>query len=118
MQKLILAAAVAAGLAAAGTPTWAQAPIEKEAPTATKLNLTLEQRHTIKELMKDSKIEKAPADVHLAVGAKVPESLKLHEMPSEIGAKVSQVKTHLVVLQGTEVVIVEPKDRTVADIID
>jgi len=115
----IVAIAAAAVLIPPATNTWAQAPIERQTPPQTSpVNLTLEQRHVIKELIKDSKIANAPADIHLAVGAKVPESVKAQPMPQEIGAKVSQVKSHLVFLQGMQVVIVDPKDKTVVDVID
>jgi hypothetical protein len=39
-------------------------------------------------------------------------------MPAEVGAKVSQIKTHLFFVQGGRVVIVDPKDNKIVDVID
>src|SRR3954452_8855832 len=72
-----------------------QAPIEREAPPSKTSNLTLEQHHIIKEFIKDSKVENAPADIRVAVGDTVPQSIQLHPMPAEVGAKLSQIKSHL-----------------------
>jgi hypothetical protein len=116
MQKLTTA--IAASLFFVPAVTWGQAPIEREAPTTRTSNLTLEQRHVIKEIIKDSKTENAPADIQVAVGDMVPKSLHLQLMPAEVGAKVSQIKTHLFFVQGARVVIVDPKDNKIIDIID
>jgi len=118
MRKLI-ASATAAVFIATAPIAWGQAPIEKEAaPQSTKINLTLEQRHVIKELLKDSGIVSASADLHLAVGGKLPESINAYPVPADVGAKVSQIKSHLVLLQGGQIFIIDPKDKTVVDVIE
>jgi hypothetical protein len=118
MQKLLVVAAVAASLFFVPGITWGQAPIEREAPTTRTSNLTLEQRHVIKEIIKDSKTENAPADIQVVVGDTVPNSIHLQLMPAEVGAKVSQIKTHLFFVQGARVIIVDPKDNKIIDVID
>jgi hypothetical protein len=72
----------------------------------------------LKEMIKDSKIESAPANIQVAVGDTVPQSIHLQLMPAEIGAKVSQIKTHLFFVQAGRVVIVDPKDNKIIDVID
>jgi hypothetical protein len=120
MRKIFMMAAAAASLLLMSPVTWGQAPVEKEAPVVTsKINLSLEQRHTIKEIIKDMKIEKAPADAHIgAIGDTVPKSVHVIPMPADVGAKVSAVKNHLVVLQDSKVIVVDPKDNAIVDIID
>jgi hypothetical protein len=82
------------------------------------INLTLEQRHVIKELMKDIKVEKAPADTQVTVGAEVPTKVSLQPMPQEIGQKVPQVKTHMFFVTPDKVVIVDPKDNKIAEVLE
>jgi hypothetical protein len=118
MHKLIITTAAAASLLVMPPAAWGQTPIEQEAPITRTTNLTLEQRHVIKEMIKDSKIENAPADIQVAVGDTVPESIHLQLMPAEVGAKISQIKTHLFFVQGARVIIVDPKDNKIIDVID
>jgi len=94
-----------------------QAPIEREAGTTRTSNLTLEQHHILKEIIKDSKIENAPANIQVAVGDTVPRSIPLHPMPAAAGEKLSQIKSHLLFVQGERVFIVDPKDNKIIDII-
>jgi hypothetical protein len=118
MQKLFVTTAITASLFFVPAIAWGQAPIEREAPTTRTSNLTLEQRHVIKEIIKDNKTENTPADIQVAVGETVPKSIQLQLMPAEVGAKVSQIKTHLFFVQGARVIIVDPKDNKIVDVID
>src|SRR6516162_1157507 len=82
---------------------------------APKLNLTLEQRHTIKEFVKDMKAD--AADVQAAIGEPIPPGINPRPMPSDVGQKVPQVKSHRFFLTAQQIVIVDPKDNKVADVI-
>jgi Protein of unknown function (DUF1236) len=84
------------------------------APTS-KLNLTLEQRHTIREFVKDMKAD--AADAKAEVGEPIPQGIMPRPMPSEVGQKVPQVKSHRFFLTAQQIVIVDPKDNKVADVI-
>jgi len=84
------------------------------APTP-KLNLTLEQRHTIKEFVKDMKAD--AADVQAAIGEPIPPGINPRPMPSDVSQKVPQVKSHRFFLTAQQIVIVDPKDNKVADVI-
>jgi hypothetical protein len=97
------------------TPVQAQTPA---VPTQSKINLTLEQRRNIKELIKDLGVPSAPANVDTAVGATVPASIKLTPMPADVAAKVPQVKSHLFFIQSTKVIIVDPKENKIVDAIE
>src|SRR5207244_8413660 len=75
------------------TAAYAQTPAPDETVATTKLNLTLEQRHVIKEVIKDMKVPPAAISVR-AVGDAVPQDAASQPMPNDIGRKVPQVKTH------------------------
>jgi hypothetical protein len=100
--------------AVAQAQTAPQQPQDVLAP-APKLNLTLEQRHTIKEFAKDMKAD--AADVAAEVGEPIPQGITPRPMPSEVGQKVPQVKSHRFFLTAQQIVIVDPKDNKVADVI-
>jgi len=112
MPRAATSVALALLLWCIGSSALAQEPVLP----APKLNLTLEQRHVIKELIKDVKPQSSGA-FHPAVGDTVSEDVNLKPMPSEVAAKVPQVKTHRFFIADDEIVIVDPKDKKVADII-
>jgi hypothetical protein len=112
-----ITAALVLILSCASSVTPAQTPAQEPAVISPKLNLTLEQRHVIREIIKDIKIEPAAAEIRVAVGEKVPQDVKLQPMPSEVARKVPQVKTHRFFVTGGQIVIVDPKDNVVAEVI-
>jgi hypothetical protein len=91
---------------------------QQDAVGGTKLNLTMEQRYTIKEIVKGLKVEKDRSNAQVAVGKVVPKSIHMQPMPVEIAAKVLPIKSHLFFLKGDKVVIVDPKDNRVVEVID
>ena len=92
-----------------------QTPSQDVLAPAPKLNLTLEQRHTIKEFVKDMKAD--AADVQATIGEPIPPGITPRPMPSDVGQKVPQVKAHRFFLTAQQIVIVDPKDNKVADVI-
>jgi hypothetical protein len=117
MHKSSRIAALVAALSWGHSGLHAQAPVQEPAVVTPKLNLTLEQRHVIKEFIKDVKDEQAAPAVPPAIGEIVPQNVSLRPMPAEVGAKVPQVKTHNFFVAAGQVFIVDPKDKTVADVI-
>jgi uncharacterized protein DUF1236 len=118
---MALALTAASGIGASvlaqtpATPTQQQAPA---APVQPKINLTLEQRHTIKEIIKDLNVPSAPNNVETTAGATVPATVKLNPMPADVSQKVPQIKSHLFFVEDGKVVIVDPKENKVVDAID
>jgi len=111
-KSMAFALAVAwLGLCAPGA---AQAPGEPVA-TQPKINLTLEQRFTIKELIKDLNVPPAPPNTETSVGATVPSAVKLNPMPAEVANKVPQVKSHVFFVADGKIVIVDPKENKIVD---
>jgi len=47
----------------------------------------------------------------------IPQGITPRPMPSEVGQKVPQVKSHRFFLTAQQIVIVDPKDNKVADVI-
>jgi hypothetical protein len=118
MHKAWITAAMALmlSLVAAAAPAQIapQQPHDALAP-GPKLNLTLEQRHTIRELVKDMKVD--AADMKAEIGEPIPQGMTPRPMPSEVAQKVPQVKSHRFILTEQQIVIVDPKDNKVADVI-
>ena len=92
-------------------------PVPAPTVTSPKLSLTLEQRHTIREFIKDLKLAPTPSDVPVALGEPAPANASAQPMPPEIAQKVPQVKSHKLFVTSEEIVIVDPKDNVVADIV-
>jgi hypothetical protein len=127
MHKASIGVAVALMLSCTGTIAYSQvppqqsplpqAPAQDELVPTPKINLTLEQRHTIREFIKDIKADAASANVQAAVGEPVPQGINPKPMPTEVGQKVPQVKAHRFFLTAQQIVIVDPKDNKVAEVI-
>ena len=88
-------------------------------PQLRTINLTQEQRFMIKENVKDLALSKAPKDAPETIGDPVPASIVLHALPSEVGLKVSQIRSHMFFIKddNNAIVLVSPNDRRVADVI-
>jgi hypothetical protein len=99
------------------TVAQAQAPAPTETVTTPRLNLTLEQRHVIKEVIKDMKVAPAATSVR-EIGDAIPQDAAAQPMPNDIGRKVPQVKTHRFLLTAERILIVDPKDNKVAEVIE
>ena len=82
-----------------------------------KLNLTAEQRYTIREIIKDVKDKPTSSSAAPAVGDPSPQGIEARPIPSEVAAKVPQVKSHKFFVAKDQIVIVDPKDNTVAELI-
>jgi hypothetical protein len=116
-RSCLPAAAIVAVLAA--FPAHAQAPIEKERPgAASTVKLTLEQRHVIRELVRELKTKSATVEGKLTAGDAVPKGVESQPMPPLVGSKVPQVKAHRFFVTGEQIAIVDPKVNTIVEVID
>jgi hypothetical protein len=117
----IFSVTFALGFLGTGAAVRAQAPAPAQAPAVPqqpKVNLSLEQRHVIKELIKDLNVSPAVENIETAVGATVPTTIKLNPMPQAVADKVPQIKSHLFFIEGGKVVIVDPKENKIVDAIE
>ena len=117
MSRLLVTVAAAAILSVSSA-AHAQTPQQQELAQAPGVNLTLEQRHVIKELIKDLKIEPTKTAVQPAVGDVLPAGVTPQPMPDDVGRKVPQVKAHRFVITADQIIIVDPKDNKVAELIE
>ena len=109
--------------ALAVSPAVAQAPGPAPLPRGETVNLTMEQRHIIKEIIiKDMKSpppsQDQAAKVPTEVGAVVPPGIAVQPMPVEVAAKVPQLKTHSFLVKDDKVVVIDSKDNKVAALIE
>jgi hypothetical protein len=96
----------------------AQLPTDPPVSTKRSVNLNEEDRHTIREIvLKDRKVQKTPENTKITIGEAVPQGVSLQPMPDDVTRKVPQLKNNTYFVMGEEVVIVEPKDNTVAEIV-
>src|SRR5712691_6068796 len=115
----VIATAAIASLLSVGSIAVGQAQTLQQRPiVSSTLNLTMEQRHIIKEIIKGLKIENEPKKIQIRIGQVIPKTVLLRAMPVDISEKVSQVKNHLFFLKNDQIVLVDPKDNKVVDVID
>jgi len=85
---------------------------------AAQLNLTSAQKQTISRGVASEKGQTAPSGFQAKLGEKVPQSLSMHQLPSSVTSQVSAAKEYeYAKLQNNEVLLIDPKDRQVAEII-
>ena len=100
--------AVVVAMLAAGD-AWAQ---------MARIKLTAEDTHTIKEIvLKEMKAPKVAVGDY-KIGDHAPEGAQLHAFPPLVADKVSAIKSHRFFVSGEKVFVVDPKDNTIAEIIE
>jgi hypothetical protein len=86
--------------------------------SAAELNLTAAQKQTIVQSVQSEKGQPAPAGFLSKVGASMPQSVSLRQLPSSVAAQIPGAKDlQYVKLETNEILLIEPKDRRVAGII-
>jgi hypothetical protein len=94
---------------------WLGAAAAAQTPT---VRLTAEDTHTIKEIvLKESGFPRTDA-ADYKVGDPVPAAVALQSFPSILAEKISATKSHKFFLSGNKVVVVDPKDNKVAEVIE
>jgi hypothetical protein len=111
--------AIAVALIVMGTSVRTQTPaVPAAVPSQPKVNLTLEQRHVIKEIIKDLNVSPPAQRLDTSIGATVPPAITLNPMPQVVAEKVPQVKSHLFFVEDGKVIIVDPKENKIVDAIE
>ena len=118
MRRFSLALASAAALLVFSSLAPGQTPTSPPAASQSTVKLTMEQEHVIKELLKELKVEPQQAAVSETVGAAVPSTIKLQPIPDQVGQRVPQIKSHLFFIKCERVYLVDPKDNSIAEVID
>jgi hypothetical protein len=85
---------------------------------AGQLNLTSTQQQTIYQGLSSEKGQTAPSSFQAKLGAKVPDQLAMHQLPSSVTNQIPAAKGFdFAKLANNEVVLIDPKDRQVAEVI-
>jgi len=97
----------------------AQAPATEPVLAKRTINLTEQDRHTIREIvLKDSKVAPDTRPVKIEIGDEVPKEITTYEFPELAGNKISALKSHRYFIKDGGVVIVSGgSDARVADIV-
>jgi hypothetical protein len=86
--------------------------------TAAQLNLTDQQKQNIMQSVQSETGQRAPAGFQPKVGATVPSTMLLHQLPASVVTQVPGAKDlQYTKLDTNEVLLIDPKDGRVADII-
>jgi len=117
-SRAMCAALAAAIMLAASSSAHAQAPRRESPVFAAKLNLSMEQRHIIMEFIKSRNTGNEPGNVSTTVGQTVPKTVQLQAMPADVGQKVSQVRNYSYFIKNNKIVLVDPKDNKIAEVIE
>jgi hypothetical protein len=119
VASLPFVAATAAVLTLA-LPVEAQMPKQNQVEKGQdSVNLTMEQRHIIKEIiLKDMKTAPQAANAPMTVGSTVPAGIPLQPIPVEVSAKIPQLKSHSFLVKDEKVIIIDPKDNKVAALVE
>ena len=83
----------------------------------------MEQRHVIKETHRQGHEDRAAAGsgrqgADRLSAQVVPAGVPLQPMPVEVSAKVPQLKAHSFLVRDDKVVIIDPKDNSVAALVE
>ena len=75
--------------------------------------------HVIKEIvLKDMNVAKTPGNTQVKIGTIAPSNVELLSFPSTVFGKISQITTHKLFVTDDRIVIVNPQDNIIADIIE
>jgi hypothetical protein len=86
--------------------------------TAAEISLTPQQKQTIMQSLQTEKGQAAPTGFLPRVGATVPQSLSMRQLPPNVTSQVPATKElEFAKLENNEILLIDPKDRRVADII-
>jgi hypothetical protein len=120
----VAAAALVAGIGAASAAdmhstsnTMSKTPAMQ---SMAKDNLTLtrsQQRTAWKDLSKQASNQAAPSSFTASVGATVPGDITIQAVPAKVAARVSSLKPYDFALLHNKLLIVNPNDKKVVDVI-
>jgi hypothetical protein len=118
-SSFLAVAAAFAGLIAlwaSGENVQAQANAPPAVAPDPRLTLTAEQEYIIREILKDSNVQKENSAPE-TIGDVVPDDVKLYPLPAEVMQKVPQARSHMFFVKDDEVILLSSSDRRVADVI-
>lgn len=110
--------ALAAETTSSPSPNQPTATMHNQSSAQNELKLTAAQRQMIMRDLSTAKEEAAPSGFHPSVGITVPGTLALQQLPGNVTAEVPSLKSYeFAKLQNNHVLLVNPHDRKVVEII-
>jgi len=94
--------------------------IERDSPaviTRERIELTPAQRTTIYRTVTRERVRAAPESFAVRLGARVPQTVELQEIPSAVVEEVPNVRRYRYMVVNNEVVLVDPATSEVIEII-
>jgi hypothetical protein len=86
--------------------------------TAAELNLTAQQKQTIAQGVQTETGQPAPTGFMPRVGAPAPQSLTMRQLPAAVTSQIPAAREmQFAKLNSNEILLIDPKDRHVAEII-
>jgi Protein of unknown function (DUF1236) len=120
MKALFGCAAAALFVAHANAASAQAVIIEREAPTVItreRIELTPAQRTTIYRTVTRQRLRPAPSAVDVRLGAHLPRTIELREIPSAVIAEVPTIRSYRYTVTDDEVVLVDPATSEIVEII-
>ena len=117
---ITIAAVLSTGIALAQTPNGqppgagARSGAESIQP---RLNLTQQQKQAVNRGLSGEPSQNAAADLQIRVGEPLPSSITPHVMPKSVTEPVPETKWYEFAKLPDRVLMVDPKDRSIAEII-
>jgi len=112
------AAALLSGVTAASAAEVASSHGGMAMTASDSLNLTAAQQKTAwNDLNKQASNQTAPSDFSATAGSKVPATVTINPIPTRTASAVSQLRPYDFARVSGKILIVNPKDRTVAEVL-
>ena len=117
---ITIAAVLSTGIALAQTPNGqppGAGPRGGAESIQPRLNLTQQQKQAVNRGLSDQPSQNAAADLQIRVGEPLPSSITPHVMPKSVTEPVPETKWYQFAKLPDRVLMVDPKDRSIAEII-
>jgi len=117
---ITIAAVLSTGIALAQTPNGqppGAGPRSGAESIQPRLNLTRQQKQAVNRGLSDQPSQNAAADLQIRVGEPLPNSITPHVMPKSVTEPVPETKWYEFAKLPDRVLMVDPKDRSIAEII-
>jgi hypothetical protein len=117
---ITIAAVLSTGIALAQTPNGqppGAGPRSGAESIQPRLNLTQQQKQAVNRGLSDQPSQNAAADLQIRVGEPLPSSITPHVMPKSVTEPVPETKWYEFAKLPDRVLMVDPKDRSIAEII-
>ena len=117
---ITIAAVLSTGIALAQTPNGqppSAGPRSGAESIQPRLNLTQQQKQAVNRGLSGEPSQNAAADLQIRVGEPLPNSITPHVMPKSVTEPVPETKWYEFAKLPDRVLMVDPKDRSIAEII-